>query len=614
MSEPIDLPDDIHQADGPVLLLAGPGTGKTYQIAKRINYLIDVLEVDPSLITVMTFTSAAALNMRNKISNPNEPDLYIPLEKHPGSICTMHSFGHKIIRENLDGISQRRIPHVVQEPLVQILLGDAAQLCGYERDTAIETAQCRTQGNCIQCDSPKCNVCNKYRELLTRCDAIDHDDQILLAVRLLEANEEVLERYQEQSAHLLVDEYQDINAGQHRLIRMLSAKNPQGLFVVGDDDQSIYSWRGGSPEYIRDFTTDFGESARVVPLSHARRCSKPIQESAIRIVDKDENRIHKRKMTYDSCEEEKVKIHCVPSEIGEARVIRAILEDMEPSESALVLIPNRGFLPILINNLRKSSLEFIGPVPEPGTGLPLLGSLFNWLADEGDSLALRECIEAALNSRRFGVPSGKVKKTEKVEERLSAYKVVSELWGYVGEKHSLWKSLEEASSSSELLGRIHSSLEGLRGHENKEIKPFITEAIDVLDPWRSVSKLKDETQAWINAYEDASSGQSPRIRIMTFQGAKGLEADVICIVGVEEGVIPKSKASDDYVQEQRRVLFVSMTRARSRLHIFHARKRSGGTSFKEFMGQPSSFLDDLINGKYVERIWHSSSAKKKKRV
>lgn len=613
MSKSSADPQEIHRECGPLLLLAGPGTGKTYKLAQRIKYLVEDEGINPDCITVMTFTNAAALNMRQRISDPSAPELFIPAHQQPRVISTMHSLGHRIICEKAESVSLPTNPIVVRSfYLLKMLLSDAAQLAGYPRDDAKGTAECRQHGDCEEEESPKCEICHSYREILSKCGAIDHDDQILLASRLLAQDPEMLSKYQGHSSHVLIDEYQDINAGQYKLIRLLCAGHPQGLFAVGDDDQSIYSWRGGSPGYIRSFVDDFGPGAKVVSLTHAYRCRKSILEAALCVVREDDERIEKGEITYESSEEGEVTVHNAPSDKREAQIIRSVLDDMEPSETALILIPNRLYLPLITKQLRIGRLEYTCPVPQPGEGLPILERLSTWITDEKDSLALRECMEAILNNPSFGVPSRRSKATEKINERLNSYSAVSDLWRYVQKGKPLWDSLEQSVNTNELLRKIYESLKTLRNFDKKDTQGFISLAVDVLHPWSSTGVLLEEIQAWVGTFEEVGGSPSPRVRVMTYQGAKGLEADIVCVVGLEQGVLPRRDLDEEELAEQRRLLFVSMTRAKKQLHLFHVRKRSGAVSFQGFKGpattQRSCFID-AIDRPLIDERYHPRAKK-----
>lgn len=608
--------DNVHELPGPVLLLAGPGTGKTHRLAKRVKYLVEVRQAQPDEIAVVTFTAAAAQNMRSRLSDDSRPELHVPYPSQPKLICTLHSLGYRVTRENpsLSGVGAA--PRVITDDrLRSILVGDAAQLAGHQRDSAQQTAECRQSGHCHPSRTePKCEICRTYRDMLRLCSAVDHDEQVLLACQILKNNPDVLAKYRPLTRHLLVDEYQDINAAQFELIRLLSDGQLDGLFVVGDDDQSIYSWRGGSPEYIRRFKDDFSPDAMVVSLSESFRCHPHVLEGAIAVVERfNQGRLPKGAFKYKTPDGPKIVIHNAPSDAKEARLVRRIVEDALPSQDVLVLVPTRLFLRAIAHELRAAHIPFSATLSLPGTGLPLVAVLGAWLADPSDSLSFRQCLEAFLDSPAAGLPSGKVRKADKVQERDAAFRVVSGLWQMVleGSVPSLWDALAGAKDTHEVTRSAWIALSRLLELyvSERDVEAFAADISRVLSPWRKIPDFLEEAASWVElGSHDHVSGQRPTVRLMTFQAAKGLEAKVVCVIGLEDGVIPRDGAD---IAEQARLLYVSMTRAIKELHLFHARKRLGGVVLRDQYkgGAPdtsrSRFLD-AIPAEHAETRFHRS--------
>lgn len=599
--------DDLHALTGPVLLLAGPGTGKTYQLAKRIKYLVEEENTSPDSITVITFTAAAAQNMRNRISDDGKPELYVPYTLQPKLICTMHSYGYRIIRECAAELGPGDALRVVHDDsLRSILMGDAAQLAGYSRDLGKKAADCRQFGDCRSDDECTCRICRIYRRILNCCSALDYDEQILLACDLLKERPDLLQRYRATTKHLLVDEYQDINAAQYTLIRLLSETNLEGLFVVGDDDQSIYSWRGGSPEYIRQFEHDFGEGSKILPLRKSFRCHKHILEGALSLVEAfDRERLPKDSFDYKVEDGPKIKIHNTPSDEKEARQVRKIVENVLPSQDVLILFPSRQFSIAIVKELRSAQIPFTTALNLPRTGLPLVSTLGDWLADPSDSLSLRRCLEALMEGPSSEVPSGKVRKADKKGERETAFGLVSLLWNEVleGRASSFWEALSSCKDKNGLFSSIHNAFQSLIDQYNSgaEIEGFSSNLARYIAPWRKIGDFLSEASSWVDFFSTSTAfSQGSNVRLMTFQSAKGLESKVVCVVGLEEGIIPR-KADDGNLAESSRLLFVSMTRAINELHLFHARKRAGNVVFRNIYrkgGEPpdisrSRFLDAL---------------------
>lgn len=608
--------DDLHTIPGPALLLAGPGTGKTFRLAKRIRYLVEELEVPPSEITVITFTAAAAKNMRDKISDETRPELFLPYRSQPRAITTMHSLGYKVLRENAVDLGLAEPLNVVSnESLRSVLVGDAAQLAGFRRDDGKETALCRQYGACQPDEStPKCTTCQMYKDILRSCSAVDFDEQILLACSFLSDKPDVLARYQASSKHLLVDEYQDINAAQHELICLLSEGQREGLFVVGDDDQSIYSWRGGSPEFIRRFEVDFAPDATVTPLLKSYRCHRHVLDGAMCVVEEfDSARLPKGEFKYEAEDGPKIKIHSAPSDEKEAIAVRRVIEDALPSQDVLVLYPQRQFASATINALRAARIPFSAAASLPGSGLPLIASLSAWLSTPTDSLSFRRCLQAFLESPASGIPSTRARKTEKKEEREHAFHGIADLWQDVlsGEAASLWAALSDRKDQDSYSAAFNAFASLLTIYTTEEsLSRFASGVTEVLSPWRSTAGFLSEITSWVElGSQGANFGQSPNVRIMSFQAAKGLEAKVVCVLGLEDGTIPR-EGNDESLAEQSRLFFVSMTRAINELHLFHARKRSGAVVYRKVYkkGEPpdirrSRFID-VIPDVNAEDVFH----------
>ena len=607
---------EIHEQPGPILLLAGPGSGKTYRIAQRIKFLCETNSISRDNVTVITFTSAAARNMHERISNSSKPEIYTPPNLQPKLICTMHSLGFKIISENSDFLGyDESIKVISSDSARSTLIGDAAQLCGFSRDEAYNTVQCRQYGDCQPVDEPKCKICDKYRELLKACSAIDYDDQILLANKVLKSKPEVLTNYKNKCQNLLIDEYQDINAGQFELITLLTEGQENGLFAVGDDDQSIYSWRGGTPKYIRRFKRYFGEDSKIIPLLKSFRCPKFILESALTIVKThDKKRLEKGEFEYFNKFDGTIKVHNVASDNKEAILIKSIIRRSLPSKKVLVLIPRRPFSKILIKLLKQSNISFYAPLNNPGEGLPIIKLFSTWIQDTTDSVSLRQIISTLIENKEFGVPSSRARKQENLAIREEALRLISDLWSDVltNKPANLWASLEKDIKKGELLEKLYNSLSALiKSYENQSnVQDFVMNILKTLKLWDCNKDFLDEIVAWIDLTNYLSNQTTePGVEILTFQGAKGLEADVVCLIGMENGILPRDADNLDRIPEESRLMLVSMTRAKEELHIIHARTRSGSVMYTQTFkgGKPSikkSLFIDSIPDDYLDDQYH----------
>jgi superfamily I DNA/RNA helicase len=240
--------------------------------------------------------------------------------------------------------------------------------------------------------------------------------------------------------------------------------------------------------------------------------------------------------------------------------------------------------------------------------------LSQWLRNDSDSLSFRECVETLVDNPKFGIPSKRSRKPEKIEEREKAFQKISNLWQHIIEKHanSFWKALELKKDTDELYSKVFSAFVQLRLLNASENEPanFIAEIVNTLVPWKKTGTFLDEIDSWVEMSGELSSiTRSGGVQLMTLQSAKGLEADIVCVVGLEEGILPKSNSSTEDIIEQSRLMFVSMTRAIEELHLFHARKRSGHIMFRSIYrgGKPdiqrSRFIDSIPDA-YKEIEYH----------
>ncbi len=403
-----------------------------------------------------------------------------------------------------------------------------------------------------------------------------------------------------------MDEYQDINAGQFELISLLSEGQRDGLFVVGDDDQSIYSWRGGSPEFIRSFKIHFGDKAQVKPLQKSFRCTPPVLEGALAVVSSyDQSRLQKGQFEYKETTGEKIIIHSAPSSEKEAVIVKTIIEKSLP-KSVLILIPHRRFVEPIANVLRKAKIKYSAPLTLPGEGLPLISVLSEWLSDNSDSLSFRECLEAYLNNNpESGIPSQRSKKQEKLKKREEDLLIVSRLWEKIGNDgcDSFWKAIGVEKSTSDFHKGIYDLFSEIITLYNDQHNPanFISKITQKMLLWKKTENFLEEIDSWVEmSGQFGDISQKPDVQLMTLQGAKGLEADIVCVIGLEEGTLPRKDPSTKELAEQSRLMYVSMTRAVEELHLFCARKRSGAVMFKQIYKKgeppdikPSCFIDSI---------------------
>jgi len=607
-------PDDpACEYPGPILVLAGPGTGKTRSLAKRIKFLIESeqIKADPEEISAITFTRGAGAELCQRLSNDAEQETYVAPERQPSWIRTMHSLGNEVIDRCRQKVGLRKgFRLVASGTATQIIAADAASLLGLQRALAKQVLHCRQLGDCQPIRSDKCDVCSEYKRLLRGQNAIDYDDQIYLAVEALRnpGCNDVRADLQKHATYLLVDEYQDINTAQYNLIRLLSHGQEEGLFAVGDDDQSIYSFRGGSPKLILSFQTDFGEHAKVRELNECHRCPPSILNGALSLIAKNSSH-RRRKPNLGSIvkKDKKILVSNSPSAVRQARSIAAQAKKLSQSHEVMVLTPSMKRAALVKNELRKQRVAYECNVDVEKTGLFLLDRMKDWLQDTENDLALRLCIEKILQNRDLPIPLEK----EGNKELLLAN--VSQLWQAAAErKTSLYAALREASHKSECLADVLKLLESVKRSAHPH--DYLANATRALRPWASTKGLFPEIAEWVHdARARSLTGGNP-VRILTIQKAKGLTTDYVFVIGLEQGTFPKIGEGAEKEREQRRMMYVAMTRARRALYLSHA--RSGprdicpyalktADSANDHRGGflPSQFLDEIDKAFTEERGW-----------
>ncbi|MBN2378238.1 ATP-dependent helicase [candidate division WOR-3 bacterium] len=601
--------------NGPVLVLAGPGTGKTHTIAQRARFLIKEKEVPPQEISIITFTKEASFETRARLSDVDKEDVYLAPDKQPKTISTMHSLGDKILRANTKKAQLKKEFQVVSDDrFLMSIMEDSAQLNGYPREYALEVKNCRTFELCNEKDDdPRCKVCKTYRQILRTANAIDHDEQIRLACKLLSKYSDVHKDWLKRAKHLLVDEYQDINASQFEMIKLLSKGQEKGLFVVGDDDQSIYSWRGGTPKYIRNFTIDFKDhDPKVESLPICWRCPKSIHKGAVAVVAHfDTERKNKVVINYKNPLATKINCISLPSEKSEAKFIANLVNKTFPAYSSLVLIPKWDYANPIKSALRGKSIPYDLPMRIQESDLALFEDIGRWLSDTGENLVLRNMIRIILETEKsIGKPS-----TRWSDERFIKWnekmKPISKLWEKIFAKEynsSLMEALKSAAAKSSMLEKLFNMLQTIWEDSKKAPADFLNSVARNLSLWKQdTGKLIEEITDWCEAARIPGPGRE-LVRIMTMNNAKGLSADYVFVVGLENEAFP-GDVDKEVLQEKCRLFFVSMTRAKRELFLLWTRKRSASYTYKaldqnEILSR-SQFIES-IPPEHIENDWKQS--------
>ena len=509
--------------------------------------------------------------------------MYMPREKQPSRISTMHSLGHRIIVSNLDSVGLSSTFRLLDSGLRrQLLFEDAAQLVGFTRERGREASDLKQKSIPLKQDDELYPIGKQYDAILRACNTIDFDDQIILACQLLINIPDLLSEYQRRARHLLIDEYQDLNYAQFQLIKLLTGGNAEGLFAVGDDDQSIYSFRGGSPQYVRKFQEHFGNQAKVRSIPLCRRCPPAVLKGALALVEafNPERSLQKLNPELLNQSQSPILVHDFPSQEKEAEVIATICSKVTPSHDVLILVPNLNFARPILTALGQQRVGYDCRSVIAEEGLVALDTLGDWLRDPAESFALRECIKFLLEGARFSVPSSRVKKPEKKAAREKLLSEVSSLWvKVIKENCSLYDSLKADAAKSSLLSELVQCLDEIRSTYESPPDNFLEVIGRIIQPWRKPSEMFQEISTWINEVRGRYGSAQGSVRIMSMRMAKGLEADYVFVIGMDEQIFPRQNLGTEELQEASRLLFVSMTRATAELHLCHARLRRAAVTY-----------------------------------
>ncbi|MCF7811982.1 ATP-dependent helicase [bacterium] len=590
--------------DKPTLVLAGPGAGKTYLLADRVKRLLDS-GVSKDEITVLTFNKDANQNLRNKLLDPKD-GFNIKYSDLP-RVLTHHSFGFEIINRKPHGVGLLKTNLRVQanDDIKLLLFRDAALILGLNEEHANRARMCKEEGDCdIGNKGLECSICEKYREIMSKCNYIDFDDQILLACYILENDSELLKEYQSKTIHLLVDEYQDINAAQFRLIELLSRNSRNGLFAVGDDAQSIYSFRGSDPKFILRFDKDF-PGAYMPPYAHSRRCPKQIMLDASRVL-----KTYYADWTgpfdlkYRVTDGENPKIMQVTSDKNEAIwVARIAREAVSEKKTVLILAPKKEFFPRISRELGKFGVPHQCPTNmlpySSNKRLQVLFRLIEWAQDAENNFSTRIAIESLINNGKVkvkGADKDGKSKPETIKVRIEVEKQIALLWESVSKQMNLLSVLNNKRKDNSTLDSINATLLGINESYNATSGKLRSEYIKCLSDASAYWNEPDKFGNDLIQIRDILSADPPSVfgsvRLMTMKKAKGLEANVVIMVGLENDIMPNPKSKLD---EEARLFYVSMTRASEKLYMIHSLIRLRGISYgKEVTGKGrSKFLDTI---------------------
>src|SRR5687767_3476815 len=636
----------VLQADGPLLILAGAGSGKTRVIAHRIAHLVSSDICPPDRILAVTFTNEAAEEMRTRV------ETLLGTDCRQMWISTFHALCARLLRREAPHIGLSR-DFVIYDSTDQLtVIKQAMRQLGVD-DASVQPrlALSRISHAKNRMEGPEVFTANAawsprdqqigtlygmYLNALKDANALDFDDLLLKTVELFEKSEHVRDRYSEKFRFVMVDEYQDTNRPQYLLVQRLAGKH-RNLCVVGDPDQSIYKWRGADLKNILDFEHDFPE-VRTVKLERNYRSTQVILDAASAVIAQNRNRKEKRLYT-DRAGGAKVLYYRAGDDIDEAEFIArrcrdALHEDVE--NLVAILYRTNAQSRTLEDALRRSGTDYkiIGGVRfyERKEIKDILAYL-KLVLNPHDSVSLRRVINVPARGIGKGVLEsldaidvGAVADTDSPSLLAGLQPVVT--------AHSLWARLVHAVERRTLAPRATASLtafrdliigmaamapretvsialgkvidqsgylQDLRDERNEEAESRIENLMELVsaareyelrNPEPSLAGFVDQLSLLSDADEEAGS-RTARVLMMTLHSAKGLEFPIVIMAGLEEGLFPHSRSSDDEaeLEEERRLCYVGMTRAKRRLVLTSAARRR---VFGEYQArQPSPFIAEI---------------------
>lgn len=646
----------VMTVDGPLLIIAGAGSGKTKTLTHRVAYLINVAKIYPRNILAVTFTNKAAQEMTTRIAHILGADISGRNARYNHRlpmVGTFHSICVRILRQEIEILGYAKSFHIVDDQdqlaLVKRVMKEMEINTDQFHPRSFLSAISGAKNEMIdaQLFSDRANgyyeemaskVYLKYQEELKKNNGLDFDDIINFTVHILQKFPSVLEKYQQQFRYIMVDEYQDTNRAQYLLVNLL-AKKHRNLCVVGDDWQSIYKFRGADIKNILNFEKDYPE-AKVIHLEQNYRSSQIILDAAYGVISKNINRKDKNLWTekeeghlitsYEA-EDEKQEAEFIAKEIigyakknnsahhfsdfvvlyrtnAQSRMVEEILlkrsipyriiggikfyqrKEVKDVVAYLRLVynfsdtlalervinePRRGIGNVTLKKWRDISREREENLIAVGLNMPSI------ISNQSEIKLVDSKIDAIVKFCEF------ISRMRDIKDRISLADFVEKVFKESGYEAMLLKEGTEGEMRWENVKELITVAQKYDQHENEDGADPLAEFLE------EVSLASDVDN--IDQNQDA-------VHLMTLHSAKGLEFPVVFIVGLEEGLLPHSRSqlSHDEMEEERRLMYVGLTRAKEKIYLLYTRQRTifGSTQ----MNPPSRFLEDIPQNLFEETI------------
>jgi DNA helicase-2/ATP-dependent DNA helicase PcrA len=628
----------VETTDGPVLIIAGAGSGKTRALTHRVAHLIVDKNVRPANILAVTFTNKAAAEMKERIAELLDRKYELPL------VGTFHSICVRILRREIDKVGYKKSFTILdaQDQLAMMkktMKGMAIDLEQF-KPQAILGAISKAKNELIDEKEFQARIGGFWEEVVSKIyirnqqkmkeqNALDFDDLIMQTVKLFQKFPEVLEKYQNFFRYIMVDEYQDTNHAQYTLVKMLSQKY-RNLCVVGDDWQGIYSWRGADIQNILDFEKDYPDAV-VVKLEQNYRSTQNILDAAYGVISKNINRKDKKIWTDNNsghllvsfeAQDEKDEADFIAAEVLKLTGNNNLRSSAEPQDGKLKLsdfvvlyrtnaqsrtieesmlkysIPYRiiggvkfyqrkeikdliAYLRLIVNFTDEVSLERAINIPKREIGEVTLAK-WTKIAKENNQDLINTGLKITENHK---IPKSKIDKIAKfcefikrmneVKDKLILTDFIQKVFIESGYEKCLLDGTEEGEIRLENVKELFTVAKKYDEEENGEGLNLFLEEVALISDTDNIDQRQDA------------------VHLMTLHSAKGLEFKIVFIAGLEEGLMPHSRSMIDAreMEEERRLMYVGITRAKEKVYLLFTMERNifGSTQ----INAPSRFLDDI---------------------
>lgn len=608
----------IIHGEGPMLVLAGPGSGKTLVITRRIKYLIEEYHVKPEHILVITFTKAAALEMQKRFLGMTEDKIY------PVNFGTFHAIFFQILKQtyafNASSIIKETQKRSLLEEIIEQIpqsLKDKAQQnqeVSIEPDDAGENIQRLLSEiskikNCgLSEQNYASEVCSKeifeyiyqqYCKKMTMLRKVDFDDMVLLCYKLLKSRPDVLKMWQAKFQYILIDEFQDISPMQYEVVRMLSEPG-QNLFIVGDDDQSIYGFRGSNPEIMLHFKEDYPNAEQVL-LNINYRSKSDIVECANRLIDNNVKRFAKV-VEAKNPEKDGVRLCYFESRQEQSKNIAFLIKQyMKQPEAryqdiALIYRTNNNAVmtaeKLVQENIPFQMKENVKSVYDSAVAKDIIAYL-QYAMYEKDLKAFYRIMNRPVRYiRRDTVPMHSFTKQELLQNNKDKNYVIQNIIHFY-EQLAFIKNMSPFAAVNFIRKGI--GYEEYLQEKARETGNSSQKWMEELDYLQESAKGFETIKEWLlhighldEKIETARQEKEDAVHIVTMHASKGLEWPIVILPDVNEGYIPYKKAiTDAQIEEERRLFFVAMTRAKEKLFLFCVKEKEAGNIL------PSRFIQEL---------------------